>query len=198
MSEIIVCPYCGQQFHNHCGHDRNRNSHHCDRYHNDTRKKRGTRSNERYTSLNTDDKLIINLRDLGHIIRFLFEGKGSQKRILIILNEEGNITQRELTSRLGVQPGSASEVIGKLESAGLIERTTSVNDRRTVDIKLTEKGKIKAEEAVRQRKNRHEEMFSALTDEEKDTLLFLAEKLNTDWDGRYRDIKDNSGCVNHE
>ena len=30
-----------------------------------------------------ENRLIMNLRDSGHMIRFLFEGKGSQKRILI-------------------------------------------------------------------------------------------------------------------
>lgn len=140
---------------------------------------------ENYDKLDTDNKLIMNLRDLGHMIRFLFEGKGSQKRILIILLENESITQRELTERLRVKPGSASEVIGKLESAGLIERCPSKTDRRTADIKLTESGRLRAEEAAKQRKMRHTEMFSCLSDEEKDTLLTLIEKLNTYWDSHY-------------
>ena len=53
-----------------------------------------------YQTVGIHDKLIINLRDLSHIMRFLYEGKGSQKRILIIMNEVGIITQRELTERL--------------------------------------------------------------------------------------------------
>lgn len=130
-------------------------------------------------------KLILNLRDLGHMIRFLYEGKGSQKQILIILLEAGNMTQRELTERIGVQPGSASEVIGKLESAGLILRTPNQTDRRTTDIQLTQTGRLQAEEAARQRKIRHQEMFSCLSSEEKETLLMLTEKLNKDWDNRY-------------
>lgn len=134
-----------------------------------------------------ENRLIMNLRDSGHMIRFLFEGKGSQKRILIILRETGGMTQRELTERLGVQPGSASEVIGKLENSGLIRRTPSKTDRRTADIQLTESGQIKAEEAARQRIQRHQEMFSCLSADEKDTLLELLKKLNADWDSRYGD-----------
>lgn len=140
-----------------------------------------------YDTLDINNKLIMNLRDLGHMIRFLFEGKGSQKRILIILYEEGGMTQRELTERIGIQPGSASEVIGKLQSAGLILRTQSQQDRRTADIQLTDFGRIKAKEAAEHRKMRHQEMFSCLSQEEKDTLLNLAEKLNADWDRRYRE-----------
>lgn len=142
-----------------------------------------------YDTMDMDKKLIINLRDLGHVIRFLYEGKGSQKRILIILHEAGGMTQRELTERMGVQPGSASEVIGKLESAGLIQRKRSQTDRRTTDIQLTETGRKRAEEAVEQRKKRHLEMFSCLSAEEKESLLALVEKLNADWDDRYGDSR---------
>lgn len=132
-----------------------------------------------------DNQLVMNLRNLGHIIRFLYEGKGSQKRILIILNESGGMTQRELTEKLGVRPGSASEVIGKLESAGLIQRTPSASDRRTADIHLTKEGLKRANDADIQRKKRHREMFSCLTDDEKKTLLRLTEKINNDWSTRY-------------
>lgn len=142
-----------------------------------------------YQSVDTKDKLIINLRDLSHIMRFLYEGKGSQKRILIVLNEVGAITQRALTERLDIQPGSASEVFAKLESAGLISRTPSETDRRTADIVLTQKGKELAIQAVEERSLRHEEMFSCLSSDEKSQLLSMLEKINDDWYRRYRDTQ---------
>lgn len=143
---------------------------------------------ENYKNMDRDSKLIMNLRDLGHVIRFLYEGRGSQKQILIILLKEGNMTQKALTERIGIQPGSASEVIGKLESAGLVRRSLSREDRRTADIQLTESGRAQAQEAARQRSIRHQEMFSCLSDEEKNTLLALTEKLNGEWESRYREI----------
>lgn len=144
-----------------------------------------------YNAADNNDKLIFNLRDLSHTMRFLYEGKGSQKRILIVLNEVGSITQRELTERLGIQPGSASEVIAKLESAGLIARTMSESDRRTMNIELTEEGKKLAYEALEQRKRRHEEMFFCLSEEEKNLLLSLLEKVNADWEKRYQGDMEN-------
>ena len=144
---------------------------------------------ERYKTLDMDNKLIWNFRDIGHFVRNLSEGKGSQKRILIILLEEGTITQRDLTERLGIQPGSASETIGKLENAGLIVRTQSNDDRRTTNIVLTDEGRIQAAEAAIQRKKRHETMFSCLTAEEKETMLKLLEKVNSDWKQRYGDMR---------
>lgn len=140
-----------------------------------------------YEQEDTNGKLVINLRDLGHGLRALSEGRGSQKRILIMLLEAGPITQRELTQRLGIQPGSASEVIAKLENAGLVTRTESEADRRTVDITLTEEGRKQAEAAKAQRAGRHGEMFAALAEEEKVRLLALLEKLNSDWERRFAD-----------
>ena len=141
---------------------------------------------ERNLAANINDKLIMNLRDISHTMRSLYEGRGSQKRILIILHEVGKITQRALTERLGIQPGSASEVIAKLESAELITRTPSESDRRTADIQLSDKGRELASQAVNQRRRRHEEMFSCLSEDEKTELLTLLEKINTDWEQRYR------------
>ena len=141
---------------------------------------------ERNLAANINDKLIMNLRDISHTMRSLYEGRGSQKRILIILHEVGKITQRALTERLGIQPGSASEVIAKLESAELITRTPSESDRRTADIQLSDKGRELASQAVNQRRRRHEEMFSCSSEDEKTELLTLLEKINTDWEQRYR------------
>lgn len=132
-----------------------------------------------------NDQLIMSIRDLSHVMRFLYEGKASQKRILIILNESETMTQRELTERLGIQPGSASEILSKLENAGLIIRTPNETDRRTTDIRLTESGGRLAQEAFTQRQRRHEEMFSCLEEEEKLELLSLLEKVCVDWKSRY-------------
>lgn len=140
---------------------------------------------ELYEKLDQENKLIWNLRDIGHTMRRISEGKGSQKRILILLLENNGMTQKELTARLGVQPGSASEVIGKLETAGLIWRTPSEADHRTADLTLTEQGRVLAQDAYRQRKERHEKMFAVLSEQEKDTMLLLLEKLNTDWEQKF-------------
>ena len=146
-----------------------------------------------YQSTDMNDKLVINLRDLGHIMRFLYEGKASQKRILIILNELETITQRDLTEQLGIQPGSASEILSKLESSGLIIRTQNETDRRTTDVSLTDAGRELAAEAFAQRKKRHEEMFSSISEEEKKELLALLERIYADWRIRYCEDGHHSG-----
>ena len=139
---------------------------------------------ERYKSFDINNKLICNIRDMGHTVRAMSDGKASQSRILIVLNAEGAITQSKLTELLDVQPGTVSEVIGKLERAELIERTASENDRRTSELRLTEKGVAKAMQASDARKNRYEDMFACLTESEKSDLLALLEKINEDWERR--------------
>lgn len=135
-----------------------------------------------YKAADNNDKIIINFRDINHTMQGLYEGRGSQKRILIVLLEVETITQQKLTERLGIQPGSASEVLAKLEKNNLIVRTESTIDRRTTDIRLTEQGRVQAKEATEQRKKRHEKMFSCLSEDEKITLLALLEKLNNSWE----------------
>lgn len=152
--------------------------------------KERTDFNEKKKLMPIEEKLILSIRDLGDVVRFLYEGKGSQKRILIILNETGSMTQANLTKRLGIQPGSASEVIRKLEAAGYIERKQNEKDKRTTDLFLTDIGKKMAEEAVKQRMQRHQDMFACLTDSEKEHLVFLSEKLNADWKKRYQTTQE--------
>ena len=133
-----------------------------------------------------DDKLIMSLLDINHVMRALYEGRGSQRRILMVLDElGGQITQRELTLRLGIQPGSFSEVAAKLENAGYITRTPSETDRRAINIPLTASGTAAAAEALAQRQQRHREMFACLSDSDKETLQTLLDKINLDWAQRY-------------
>lgn len=54
---------------------------------------------EQYRRLDKDNKLIWNFRDIGHTMRRISEGKGSRKRVLILLLENRGITQCELTRR---------------------------------------------------------------------------------------------------
>ena len=142
--------------------------------------------NGQYESLDRNNKLIWNFRDIGHTMRQISEGRSSQKRILILLRETKGMTQKALTARLGVQPGSASEVLNKLEQAGPILRMPSKTDHRTTDIRLTTDGDALAKEASAKRAERHEQMFAVLSEEEKDALIALLERVNAHWDQVYR------------
>lgn len=169
MLEKNICPGCGRHCdlsQPHCGRGKEYQStgkipeHHHENGHHHEKGHHQEMRRMHYDAADINDKLIINFRDLGHMMHFLYEGKASQKRILIILNESGTITQRDLTERLGIQPGSASEILSKLENSGLIIRIQNEDDRRTTNICLTDAGRKLAAEALAQRQKRHEEMFS--------------------------------------
>lgn len=139
-----------------------------------------------YDQMDINSKLIWNFRDIGHTMRQIYEGKGSQQRILMILNENGCMPQSDLTQRLGIQPGSASEVLSKLEAAGWIIRTPNEKDKRTMNIQLTQAGELEAQQAAIRRKERHSRMFESLSDEDKAELLAFLERINADWDDKFR------------
>nr|WP_326185529.1 MarR family transcriptional regulator [uncultured Oscillibacter sp.] len=139
----------------------------------------------RYDAPDVNNNLIRNPRDIGHTMRRIREGRGSQRRVLILPRKSGPTTQRELTARMGVRPGSASEVIGKLEAAGLVARSPSAADRRTAGIRLTAAGEDAAADAQAQRDVRHRQMFACLSPAENAALLELLERINGAWAACY-------------
>lgn len=137
--------------------------------------------------LGIERRLVRRLWAVHHILSRLTDGSASRNRVLTVLRDHGDMPQNELTRLLGVQPGTVSEVLGKLESSGLLLRTPNKNDRRTADVRLTPEGKIAAEEAVSQRKKRYKKLFQCLSKEEQETLYSLLQRLTEDWEKQILD-----------
>ena len=118
------------------------------------------------------------MRRCGH---FLYQRQGGQgqRRVLTILQERGSMQQRELQEYLGIQPGSMSELIGKLEQKGLLKRTSSEEDRRSRILTLTEQGQKMAHPGQEE-----QELFSILSEDEKEQLKALLAKLLEAWESR--------------
>ncbi len=138
-----------------------------------------------HENMDTDQKIYHQLRRMGFATQHMTEERGGQKRILTMLLRRGPMTQRELTEILGVQSGSASEILSKIEAAGLIERSTNEKDQRTMDVRLTQAGTDAAAAAQEESEARIREMFSALTEEEKEQLSALLSKVDEDWRERF-------------
>ena len=101
-------------------------------------------------------------------------GGRAQTRALAEIALRDGITQRELMERLDIQPSSMSELMGKLESNGFIERTVSQEDRRLVNIHILEAGRQELERAL-MCADRFDP-FEGLNEAEKDTLAALLDK----------------------
>ncbi len=63
-----------------------------------------------------------------------------QGRVLSILKMKPEISQKELGYLLNMSKQSLAEILGKLEKNGYLIKETSDEDRRSFNIKLTEKG----------------------------------------------------------
>ena len=132
------------------------------------------------------DDLAGRLERCGKILLHCLGKRRGQEKILRILWEQGESTQKDLQEQLGIQPGSMSEIAAKLEGRGLLERFRDGADRRKIRLRLTDQGRQwldrQDEDHVLRRRA---ELFSALTGEERRTLEELLEKLGEDWTRRF-------------
>lgn len=126
-------------------------------------------------------KLLFKMHKCMHYLHGGAHCMAGQSRIISLLNERGEMTQRELTDIAGVRSASISEVLAKLEHRGLIERSKNADDRRNIDVHLTEQGKLAASSLDSSRHMNAEDLFSCLSDEELNSLSVLLDKLISHW-----------------
>ena len=115
-----------------------------------------------------------------HITRSGRHGRSArvgQGRVLALLALREPLGQKDLAYLLGVRPQSLSELLGKLEHAGLVSRQRDENDRRSTLVSLTAEGRGAAEEAARSGAN-EDDPFDALDDAERAELARLAGKVS--------------------
>lgn len=98
--------------------------------------------------------------------------------------QEG-ISQKDLAFLLGIRPQTLGEMLRKLEERDLIERKKSETDGRVVEVYLTEAGKTRAAEVAERRKVVATDMFAVLSEEEKDQLAGVLDKLSAEFERRH-------------
>lgn len=130
-------------------------------------------------------KLLMIMEKCGHFLYHRRGGKRGQGRILSILCMQGEMTQKELQECLGIQSGSMSEIILKLEGSGLICRMRDEKDRRKIKVQVTKEGKQFYEKEIRTRMEEERNLFNALSDEEQKQLGELLNKLFKDWEEKF-------------
>ncbi len=127
---------------------------------------------------NVEGEESISLHELffqcSNILCRRIGGNASRRRIIALLNERGELTQRELQEALGIQAGSLSELVSRMEKYGVITRETDETDRRRVVLRLTDEGKKRAAEP---RPIGDDRLFGALSPEEREQLRAMLEKI---------------------
>lgn len=98
-----------------------------------------------------------------------------QNKILIALSEGDNISQKELSLRLGISVQATNEFVTKLQKKGYLTKTKSPTDDRVQLIELTEKGRKEAKKSLFY----IPEYIDYLNDEEQRQLGKLLDKLNS-------------------
>lgn len=126
--------------------------------------------------------LLHQIRHCGHYLHHVLGGgRASQSRTLHILEEHGEVTQRQLLELMNIRQSSLSEVVQKLEEQGLIQRERSDADRRQIIIRLSDTGKKQIQHMDEQRILQSRDLLAALTDEEQQQLSRLLGKLLEAW-----------------
>ena len=132
-----------------------------------------------------DNELNLRLLGMMHQISYLmqmqekFRGQG---RLLVLLNRYGALTQRELIELTGRRSATLSEQLEGMEKSGLILRHKNEQDKRNVDVDLTEQGKLAAAKALQNRQSYADELFAAVPQRKKQQLAGLLDALLHTWE----------------
>lgn len=119
-------------------------------------------------------------------------GRHGQNRVLAVLMMQDGTSQKDLAYLLGIRPQSLSEALAKLEESGMIERRHNEDDKRVVNVYLTDAGRGRARKVAEDRKKNAADVFSVLTEEEKDQLSAILAKLSAQLEEQWppRDAED--------
>jgi DNA-binding MarR family transcriptional regulator len=114
--------------------------------------------------------LAIRLKTCGRFLYYQVGGKAGQQRILMRLQHQEQMTQKELQDVLEISSGALSEILQKMEDARLIFRTKSTDDKRQVNLALTPEGRERSRFVEQHYHQTLERTFECLNEEQKNQL----------------------------
>lgn len=128
--------------------------------------------------------VLFDLGFFGHYLHQNAGGRSGQRHILVkLLIRGGHMTQRELQEAADISSAAISEVLAKLEAAGLVRRTRSDEDRRQLDIALTADGEARATELIEERRAFEAECLTCLDEQEQRQLVGYLDRMVEHWRG---------------
>ena len=95
---------------------------------------------------------------------------------LINLNGSGGQTMSALAERMGVSVQQLTRIVGELTESGLAMRTPSEENRRTIFVSITDKGREMLLHYYRAACKRMRERFSSMDERDVDALLYHLEE----------------------
>ena len=103
----------------------------------------------------------------GWVLRFLYDRERSGEEVF----------QRDIERSFQVRRSTATELLNTMEANGYIRRVPVERDARLKKLELTEKGRRLQEEVIAAINGVEDSLTEGFTEEEKDTLSALLEKL---------------------
>jgi DNA-binding MarR family transcriptional regulator len=129
----------------------------------------------------TGETLIMLFRRAVHVMTRAYHHHGhsrhAQARVLAALKEKNPITQHELLEMFDVRSASLSEILGKLERNGFINRGRDEDDKRNVVVTVTEQGDAAAAEYRQGRSRSADALFASLSADERRQLVGILNKI---------------------
>ena len=107
-----------------------------------------------------------------------------QGRVLALLKMKPEMSQRDLTFLMGMSKQSLAELLTKLERSGYIEREASEEDRRVMNVRLTETGAMAAED-VGESESPAQQTLDCLSDEELGPFSEQLSRIIERWEGLF-------------
>lgn len=126
-------------------------------------------------------EVVKQLHLCGHFLRFRMGCMSGKNRIMGMLHKHGPMLQKQLQENLRIQSGSISEIIIKMESDGLIQKSRCEHDGRNFVLSLTEKGLSEALQHRDQLDATAEQLMEGASQEELAVLHESLDKLLKNW-----------------
>ena len=102
----------------------------------------------------------------------------ARTKVLRRLREQGPVRQNALATDFGLSPHSITDIVDGLERAGQAERRPDPTDRRAKLVAITEAGVACLDVANVTRERALNQIFGALSEEDRATLLRLLDSLD--------------------
>lgn len=101
----------------------------------------------------------------------------SQFAVLEALYHLGTLTQGEISRKVLKSVSDITTVIDNLERDNFVRRERDIQDRRVINVQITETGTAKLESVLPQHVSALVDEFSVLSESEQETLAYLCRKL---------------------
>lgn len=102
--------------------------------------------------------------------------KGEMHLMGILCYHEKSTTAAELSKMMNVSTARVTNIVNLLEQKGMVSRKSMENDRRKVNLELTEKGRAFVLAEVEKAKAHMQEYLEMLGEEDTEHLLRIMEK----------------------